>query len=294
MLQARLVLHLKARVQVLRSKHATLTNRLSSATDFRNWAREELLKSPLHTTNTALLFERVLDIVCDLRARCNMHSKKAIWLRLLKHGRLFKEFSEVLPVAARVLEWIKTVSSLGIKEKITIVDLGSGVGYLSILLSELLSGNQHVARFVLVDKAFPCLNAKPGKTHINPSHLSIDDFWAFEMTYRKYNIQSSSGQRDLQKHVLARAPGPVVILGVHLCGVLSIRAVQVFNDHPRCSFIALKPCCLPHIVLARGCVWEVGGHTFAAKDVCVHGKYNKGKWTGNAPKHQQASKFKVV
>jgi hypothetical protein len=117
------------------------------------------------------------------------------------------------------------------------------------------------------------------------------------MTHRRYDLKSSSGHRQLQKHILDRADGPVVLLGVHLYGVLSIRAVQLFNDHPRCTFLALKPCCLPPIELAQWeCVWHVGGHSFAAAEVCAAGKYNKGKWVGvtaKARKSHQAARFKV-
>merc|ERR1712216_390733 len=82
----------------------------------------------------------------------------------------------------------------------------------------------------------------------------------------------------------------VFVLGIHLCGVLSIRAVQFFNDNPRCTFLALKPCCLPPLSLAKQkYVWTIGGHTIDAKDVCAKGKYNKGKWIGPPKAHLRAT-----
>ena len=43
----------------------------------------------------------------------------------------------------------------------------------------------------------------------------------------------------------------------------------------------LKPCCLPQMVFARQKRrWTLGDHSFAAADVCMAGKYNKGVWKG--------------
>ena len=46
---------------------------------------------------------------------------------------------QALPVAARLLQWLEdNVPEDG--QKITVIDLCSGVGYMSILVSELLQG----------------------------------------------------------------------------------------------------------------------------------------------------------
>jgi hypothetical protein len=34
-----------------------------------------------------------------------------------------------------------------------------------------------------------------------------------------------------------------MVLAVHLCGTLSIRAVELFNANPEVVVLALKPCC---------------------------------------------------
>ena len=65
-------------------------------------------------------------------------------------------------------------------DKVTVIDLCSGVGYLSIITSELLhdlyggAEQSPVCRFVLVDRAFPMLNNTDTikSHHINPSHLT--------------------------------------------------------------------------------------------------------------------------
>jgi hypothetical protein len=147
----------------------------------------------------------------------------------MKRGRLLKEVNEVLPVAAKVIEWVKQhakncdqdvdseqAGQEGLRHvqgKITIIDLCSGVGYLSMLLSELLAGGgsdgscdgklsaaagadaessgrssasphrsyrsyaSYIARFVLVDNSFPFVGSAPKPHHVNPSHLYLKDFW---------------------------------------------------------------------------------------------------------------------
>eukprot|EP00928_Gymnodinium_smaydae_P031948 TRINITY_DN23280_c0_g1_i1.p1 TRINITY_DN23280_c0_g1~~TRINITY_DN23280_c0_g1_i1.p1 ORF type:complete len:362 (+),score=52.66 TRINITY_DN23280_c0_g1_i1:53-1138(+) len=261
-------------------------SKLDSVEGLETWARSELGSSPLCDQGFAALIEDVIRIVVSLRRRLD----KATWLRLLRGGRIFKELNEVLPVAARLLQYVE---ALDVKEgqELTIIDLASGIGYLSILLSELLRASRKIARFVLVDDRWPMLNAETKPHHINPMHLQSGT-WAFELSYRKYDLKSGSGQRQLQNHVVSQASGPVAVLGVHLCGVLSLHAVNFFNQHPRCTFLALKPCCLPPMDWAKQkYVWRLGDVSIEAVDVCAPGKYKKSKWTGPQRKAEQRATF---
>ena len=63
------------------------------------------------------------------------------------------------------------------------------------------------------------------------------------------------------------APGPVLILAVHLCDTLPLRAVDLFNDNPaKVHFLALKQCCQPGMTHSqREEVFQVGQHSFDAK-----------------------------
>jgi hypothetical protein len=44
---------------------------------------------------------------------------------------------------------------------------------------------------------------------------------------------------------LAAHGAPLVLFGVHLCGHLASRAVELFNCEPRAAALVLLPCCLP-------------------------------------------------
>ena len=274
---------------------------MDDTAEFESWVRGELARSPLAEQGFAELLSRAVTILCRIRsvlAEPERREKgKSVWQRLMKNGRMLKEVNEVLPIAARVLRWVDEVRPFA-AGPITVLDLCSGVGYLSLLLSELLeaSGPDIVARFVLVDHAWPRVDhaGAPMPHHINPEHLNLPGVWSHEIVCRRYDLKSSSGHRELAQHVLARAPGPVAVLGVHLCGLLSVRAVQLYNDHPRCCFFALKPCCLPDSQLARRAyVWQIGGHQIDARDVCGSGnnRYLHGKWRGDAPKELERATF---
>ena len=288
---------------------------------FAAYLHQELVvaDSPLVRQGYGPLLARAERVVLEIRRKLVARGEHATWKRLMKKGRLVKELNETLPVIARVLAWIngaEGAAAVAAAEggKLTIVDLCSGVGYMSLVLAELLAGSPRVARFVLVDNAFPNYGSTAKPSNINPTHLYLgNDMWSFELTHRRYNLKKSSGLRQLNDHVVARAEGGVVMLAVHLCGTLALRAVQFFNDRPRCAFFALKPCCLPPLTLAKQkFVWrfpqsrggssstssselspESSASIIRAVEVCASGSYNKGKWRGSAPRHHQEAKFGV-
>jgi len=99
-----------------------------------------------------------------------------------------------------------------------------------------------------------------------------------------------------------------MLLGIHLCGTLALRAIELFNIYPTALFLALKPCCLPtpNSTTKEGrpskkavTIWTLGGHTISSADVAREGKYvsksksksnGGGKWQGR-PKAHLSKKF---
>jgi hypothetical protein len=161
---------------------------------------------------------------------------------------VFKEFLEAVPIIDAVICLVAESKN----ENFTIVDLASGKGYLSMLLSELLP-KEKVTKFILVDKAWPMCNSEPSPHHMSWEHIygnkteteSYFDTWPIPLHTSKQDLKKSYNMRQLKKRLFDPAPGPVIILGVHLCGTLSLRAVDMFNNHDNVCFFALKPCCLP-------------------------------------------------
>lgn len=103
------------------------------------------------------------------------------------------------------------------------------------------------------------------------------DQWPIPLVASKQNFKSSSCVRSMQRAVVDRAlrEGELIILGIHLCGVLSLRAVDLFNNNRQSvRLFALKPCCLPGLVYAqRNEIFKIGNHAFSAHEVCAPGKF---------------------
>ena len=49
----------------------------------------------------------------------------------------------------------------------------------------------------------------------------------------------------MRKRLVKGAKGDVIVAAVHLCGVLSFKACDIFNEEEKCTHVLLKPCCLP-------------------------------------------------
>ena len=254
---------------------------------FRAWLTGELTGEPGSDVYPEV-FRDAIEAVVRWRRRFQGNPK--LWQRLFKRDRVVKELVESAPIIAAV-KVIVAETPLAAGEKVTIVDLASGKGFLSMFLSEILPP-ERVEKSVLVDKAWPRCGASAAAPHqINWEHIygSSDgghkyfDTWPIPLHTSKQDLKSGATRRRMSDVIFGRANGPVIVLAVHLCGTLSLRAVDLFNDHPESvKFLALKPCCLPGMVHAkRGDVFRVGAHSFPAAEVCAAGRWGKrGAWDG--------------
>jgi hypothetical protein len=248
------------------------------------WLRQELLACPA-TGEYADLLEECCAIAGKWRAR--FWGRKALWSRIRRGGRLAKELSEIVPVLSRAREEIAKLPDDG--RKVLVLDLCSGFGYLSMFLSELLPPGR-VEKIVLIDRQWAPHNVPPQPHHISPEHL-LDPDWPIRLTTSRADLKTRSDRRNIAR-VFCSEGHPVLVLGVHLCGTLSIKAVQLFNDLPSAVHLALKPCCLPEMIHAKRCeVFAIGDHTFPASHVCVDGRFRKGQWQGRSSHDDVQRKF---
>jgi len=128
------------------------------------------------------------------------------------------------------------------------------------------------------------------RTRLNWDHI-YGLPWRITLTTRRCDLKLPSTHAQILDRVLEPAPGPVFVLGVHLCGILSIRAVETFNHGPKCVGMVLKPCCLPSLeYVKKKTRWTLGAHSFSAEEVCMWGRYNKNQWKGPV-KATLASRF---
>eukprot|EP00873_Tetraselmis_striata_P005304 jgi/Tetstr1/425568/TSEL_015991.t1 len=226
--------------------------------EFGEWLVEELRQCTAYRAGPecADVLEAAAEAAVRWRGRFRAAGAREAWLRLWRNRRLVKEFNESAPVVARALA-VAARLRLPPGRTATVLDLCSGVGYTSMLLSELLPRDK-VGRIILCDRAWPMNNEEaPQPHHINWAHVYLPG-WPIPMSTSKRNLKAASSLRDLDKHLFrgSAAGCPVLVLGVHLCSTLSIRAVEIFNTQPTAA------------------------HAIPATDVCAKGKWNKKGWRG--------------
>jgi hypothetical protein len=191
---------------------------------------------------------------------------KHLWKKMKRN--LPKELNE----SAFILDEMISVCNMlpDGNDPITIIDMCSGVGYLSMFLSHLLPAEK-VGRIIPIDVLFAAHNnasatidstkktddslQQDGKVeeeaksssptcHLSVRHLS-SDIHPIPIKSRKANIKKGRELRQISKYCVSSAPGPVIILGVHLCKSLSVHTTRLFTMNSNASRLYLKPCCLP-------------------------------------------------
>ncbi|KAL7542301.1 hypothetical protein ACHAWF_009895 [Thalassiosira exigua] len=289
--------------------------------EFERHLREELEAHPL-AARYPDLFATAPKLIRNWRRR--YRGNPSLWKRMFRKDRVLKEFVEAAPFVDAVRRLVASYDSSNGK-KFTIVDLACGKGYLSMLLSELLPPDK-VEKIVLVDRQWPMHNMEPQSHHISWTHIygsykEVEDqslpryfeTWPIRLHTSKVDLKKSKEIRSLEQR-LFRNKGPVILVAVHLCGTLSLKAVELFNNNPETRFFCLKPCCLPGeeigqlnipvryldfvteltepnsagmVHAKRDEIFHLGEHSFDSKvilripgAVCMAGKWKKNKWTG--------------
>ena len=303
------------------SKFATATD-----DEFRAALEERIAQNPLSEDYPELI-KKAPDCFVRWRKRYSTSNPK-LWRRIFHVDRVLKEFFEAVPVLDAVVKLIENDTRLRKQQQYTIIDLCSGKGYLGMILSDMLPP-QKVFRIVLMDKAWPMRNAPVKPQHINWEHIygtydekdasqmdgeekecceetpkappkpgaassrSYYDTWAIPIDTSKQDLKSSRQLQKIKEHYLSNeSQHPVILLAIHLCGTLSLRAIDLFNNNEAIKFLALKPCCLPGMIHAkRHELFKIGNHCFDAKEVCIHGKWKKKKWENGPPRSHLKPKF---
>lgn len=270
--------------------------------EFQEWIHQQLVEEAgpiLHETYGDSMFVQLAQCITRWRLRFQLGDDATLWKRLFKRDRVVKEVIESIPIIQAIEAWIEEESSQ--REKVTIIDLCSGKGYLSMLLSEYLPPEK-VEKLVLIDKAWPMCFAVPKAHHMNWDHIygnyttgdnakaSYFTTWPIPLHTSKQDLKQKSTFRQLKKR-LAKREGPTFILGVHLCGTLSIQAVSLFHAIESVQGLILKPCCLPGMAYERSQEnFILGSYAFPTKEVCAVGKWTKKEWEG-PPRWHLEKKF---
>ncbi len=302
----------------------------ASNDEFRKALEDRMAENPL-SKDYPYLTSKAPECFVRWRKRY-ANSNPKLWRRIFHVDRVLKEFFEAVPVLDAVVKMIQDDTRLQKEQKYTIIDLCSGKGYLGMFLSEILPPSkvfrivlmdkawpmrnapvkpQHI-NWEHIYGTFGSENESDEsgsngeekhncdertKEYPKPasggSSRSYYDTWPIPIDTSKQDLKSSRQLQLIQKHYLSNpSDHPVIMLAIHLCGILSLRAIDLFNTNPSVKFLALKPCCLPGMIHAkRHELFRIGSHCFEASEVCVHGKWNKDKWENGPPRSHLKPKF---
>eukprot|EP00931_Biecheleriopsis_adriatica_P117219 TRINITY_DN92757_c0_g1_i1.p1 TRINITY_DN92757_c0_g1~~TRINITY_DN92757_c0_g1_i1.p1 ORF type:complete len:411 (-),score=62.02 TRINITY_DN92757_c0_g1_i1:10-1242(-) len=250
----------------------------------------ERLREAIQMLPAAELYPELMEPAAKALEGWHRRFPAKVWSRLVKIAdsgtgrtqripKVLKEFNEAAPVLARLLTWVSESKASG-QKPLDIVDLCSGFGFLSMFASELLPKDS-VECIYLVDKSWANRGVQElsaSSEHISNDHIYDHGEWRIPLLTLKLDLCKGADVRGLAKHVI-RDVRPTILCGIHLCGTLSLRASQLFNDSVAsgCGVIGLilAPCCLPK-AQHRKCrfLYDVGGHRFAATDLFDRGPGN--------------------
>lgn len=193
-----------------------------------------------------------------------------LWNRMRR--ALPKELNESAFIIDEMMTFFDDTSNVvGSEPPYTIVDMCSGVGFLSMFLSHLLPADK-CSRIWAIDTLFELsdealdgvvvdavsignkqddgkvdrddVKGAANRIHLTSDHLT-STIHPIPIKPRKANIKKGRELKQIAMHCIDRAPGPTIILGVHLCKSLSVHTVRLFNASPKARRLYLKPCCLP-------------------------------------------------
>lgn len=201
------------------------------------WIENNLKKRPVWLRNPTLSQKVLHEILPRWRRELTSEALNSPWGKIKK--RIVKEFNEAEPF----IEYVTDVMNKNEDETFTVVDLCSGFGILSMLLSELLPKHR-VDKIWMIDKSFPLDFDKVESHHISVQHI-VGKEWPIPLRIRKVNLKKKREIRNLHKHALKDNGTKVIIIGVHLCKSLSVHAINLYQSCPHALALLLKPCCLP-------------------------------------------------
>ena len=197
---------------------------------FSAWLQSELSTAPNYHMYPDVYADAQVAIV-RWRQRY-LGTSPRLWKSLMKADRILKELIEAAPVISAVRAVVDE-ATLSPGERFSIVDLCCGKGFLSMFLSEMLDP-QKVERCFLVDKAWPPLDW-PHEQPILPHHISdahiyaergaepqVNYFtsWPVPLHTSKQDLKRVKTLRAMGDRFVRRSSGPLLVLGVHLCGTL--------------------------------------------------------------------------
>ena len=138
--------------------------------------------------------------------------------KLLDHPSFNKEITEAMAINSQVRKFIYKYG-----KDVTLIDVGSGKGFLTLLLASLYPSTEVIA----ID---------------NNILLNKEQYTYFDnVTFIRASIFHDEMEEILKTH------DKVVMAGSHLCKDLAVRFIELYNNNYNIMASVLMPCCIGHI-----------------------------------------------
>ena len=151
---------------------------------------------------------------------------------MARHRNVKKEITEAHGALAQVRRALRTRGGGGEDgDGLVLVELCSGRGFVSLVLADAFPK----ARIYMIDR----------DTTMDVSH--VETYGGERMSFHALDLHSTACEefvRGVADDAETRGQ-TVVLVGVHLCGTLSHRAIELYERIERAVAIVVAPCCLP-------------------------------------------------
>lgn len=212
------------------------------------------------------------------------HGEEEFMKKILKNRVLSQEIIESIFVVEMIEHEIRNSD-----QPITIVDMCCGKGYLTFLLGFYFKKEMKEHTICAIDtrmgsetrvKKIACIDTRPFDYFNQHSRLTL--------TYRNLDIHSKKFKSYIENE--KKNGKKIFLLGIHLCKLLSCRAVDLFNEI-KSEVIILAPCCLPSVKKRT----FISSHNVGACILCLKnaGQENYKFWDETLF-HQLGSEFKYM
>jgi hypothetical protein len=158
---------------------------------------------------------------------------------LFNGNAIYHEIDEYIVPLFNLLSYMEAFGKQASAERIALLDVASGKGYLSLLISSLsvhISALRNIESITMVDK----------NKSMNLKHLDRikEDGQAQHSPIPILFVQMDLHQRGIEQLVSGLTCTPVAI-AIHPCKRLSSRCVELFNKL-QIAALFLAPCCVPN------------------------------------------------
>ena len=172
---------------------------------------------------------------------------------LFNGNNIYREMDEYVVPLFNLINYLQSLEISDPKtplqtQHISLLDIASGKGYLSLLISSLavhVPILRCITSITMIDK-----NIKMNLQHLEHVRQTENQKYVpIPIAFLPMNLHSTDMEQLLHnsnRHHHSNLETMVVVMAIHPCKRLSSRCIDIFNQQPRIAAMFLAPCCVPN------------------------------------------------